>query len=99
MNPAKPQPRNPRWYGLVLGSALLVQACFAQGISQSQLYSYVRTTWNVTSLSDSALDGLLNQAPTDIAYGGIPYKNLIGALIEGPRVYDALSVGDYRGAG
>src|ERR1035437_9177730 len=83
----------------ILVSAIGWQACFAQSISQSDLYNYIRTTWNVTSLSVSALDSLLNQAPTDITYEGIPYKNLIGVMIEAPRIYDALSIGDYRAAG
>jgi len=83
----------------VVSAALLGQTCFAQSISQSDLYKYVRTTWNVTSLSDDALQELLEQAPTDSSYGGIPYKKLIGAVIEAPRMYDALSHRDYRGAG
>jgi len=83
----------------ILVSALGFQACFAQSISQSQLYNYVRTTWNVTSLSDDALQALLEQAPSDITYDGIPYENLIGAMIEAPRIYDALSTGDYQAAG
>ena len=83
----------------VLAAVLCSRTAFPANISQSDLYNYVRTTWNVTSLSDDAIQALLDQAPSDTIYGGIPYKNLIGVMIEAPRMYDALSQGDYRAAG
>jgi hypothetical protein len=42
---------------------------------------------------------LLNQAPSDASYDGIPYENLIGALIESPLIIDDLNAGNYNAAG
>jgi hypothetical protein len=55
-------------FGTVVTSALLVfgHIGFSQSISQSDLYNFVQTTWNVTSLSDDAIQQLLNQAPSDV---------------------------------
>jgi hypothetical protein len=83
----------------IVAGVLGCQACLAQSISQSDLYNFVRTTWNVSSLSDSAIQQLLNQAPSDVTYDGIPYENLIGAVIESPRIVDDINAGDYRAAG
>ena len=84
----------------ILVGALGYQACFAQGVSDSDVYNYVRNTWNVASLSDDTILAWLDQPPTDFTYGGqIPYKKLIGALIETPRIIDDINKGDYRAAG
>ena len=88
-------------FGTIITSALLAVGFngFSQSISQSDLYNYIRTTWNVTSLSDSAIQQLLNQAPSDVDYDGIPYENLIGAMIETPQIVSDMNAGDFRGAG
>jgi hypothetical protein len=83
----------------IMASVLGCQVCLAQSISQTDLYNYIRTTWNVTSLSDDAIQQLLNQSPSDVNYDGIPYENLIGAMIESPRIVDDMNAGDYRAAG
>jgi len=83
----------------VLAGVLGCQVCLAQSISQSDLYNFIQSTWNVTSLSDSAIQQLLSQAPSDVTYNGIPYENLIGAMIESPRIIDDLNAGNYGAAG
>jgi hypothetical protein len=60
--------------------------------------NYVKTVWNITSVSDDAIKAALDYTPNGGSYSGIPYKDWISFLVEAPDIYSAIENKDYRTA-
>ena len=76
-------------------ACLLFSAIPAQSApTRQQLIDYVKTTWELTDLTDDVISQTL-----DTSYSGIPYKDYVSYFTVAPSVLNPLLSGDYKTAG